>query len=253
MAGGVEGDFRPRHQTLQKRHGRLRIAGRERMDLQLLALVGRGRLPQLLHRLANDLLFGGRGEGDQVAGSRVDRQPGVGNQGLQVGQEGGRLGNPAGGGQTRQPLNAVDLETPLLVDRAGILDLGQRRPNLFVFFRPGPDQQPVATGLQRDPRLGEEVLEHGHHRVGIGRLERIRLQLVLVFRGQFAAQLLQDAGDHLVIRRLGPDGKLPRRGVGDDPDVGQLLGDAGEHRLEAGPLGGGDRVNDQPALLFRRK
>ena len=187
-----------------------------------------------------------RTPGDQTSTLHVDRQPGVGHQRLERGEE--RLGADRRAGT----VDRVRLESRLVLGRPRRLDLLQRLLDRCVFIRPRPHQQAVGVRLQHEVHVREQILHHNQDTARIGRLDRIGHQLLLLF-GPFLLELLDNVGQQKVLGRLGPDGQLVGLFIGDDLDARQLFGQSGHEGLKPLLLGGGDRVHDQLVRLFRRR
>ena len=249
----VELDFRAGGEALQQRERRRRIGRGELVDFELARLVDRGgAAAEFFHRRAEDFVLGGRGERHQVARLRVDRELGVGHQCLEAGEKLGRSGGARRGGQPRDS-DRVDFKPPLLVGRTVRVDLFEGRLDCRLLGGAGPDQQPVGLRVEGDFRVRKELSDHLGHAGRIGRPERIGRKLELFLGRQLLAELIEDAAEHLVLRRPGPDRQLAGLRVGDHLHARQLRRNPAEDCLEAVLLLGGDGVDDKLRLLFRRQ
>ena len=148
--------------------------------------------------------------------------------------------------------NRVDDQLPLELARLAALDRLQRRLDLGVLLGAGPGHQPARLLVDDEVRVREQTLKHGQRALGIDRLEPIDTQPELLALGRLALDLLQHAGNHHVLARLGPNGQLVGLFVGNHLNAGQLFGQRRHQRLKPFLVGRRDRVHHQLPRLQRR-
>ncbi len=183
---GIDRQLRLREERLQhgKRGGRVRLG--EAIDIELPdSLHGRGR-PELLHQGLDRLVLRGNCPGDQLAAPRVQRQFGIGNDGIQV---------------------LHQLRAAVLVDRvglqAGLLLRRQAGPHLL---QDGLDAGLHARTAVAIDLLGPQVQCKGRRRIQCLEDFQGRLRVRSLDRVNFQYRLLRRAGlGHGRRRRL--DGK----------------------------------------------
>ncbi len=147
--------------------------------------------------------------------------------------------------------NRVNHELVAGVARRAGVDLLQGLLDGLLLFGKRPDDQPPRPRIQHELRVGEERLHDLEHAGRVCRLERKGQDPVLLHGRDLPLELLEDVGNHRVLRGLGPDGQLARLRLGDHLDARQLRGERGHHRLEPLLLGRGDRVGDQLSLFVQ--
>ena len=222
-----------------------RVGLGEAINLDLRRGLDCAALPQLLHRLANRLVFPRRTPGDQVLVLAVDRKPGVGHQGLERGDKNLRAGG------TVDASNQIRLEAGLIVGWAFQFDFRQRGFDRLLLLGIGPNQQSLAVRLEHELGVGIEFLHHADYAVGISRLERIGGQLASFSLGNLLFEFLHQTGHQQVLAGRGPNRHLVRFAVADYLEVWQLFGYGDDQRLEPLLLGRRDRIDDQFARLLR--
>ena len=99
----------------------------------------------------------------------------------------------------------IGFEPWLVVFRRLCLHLLQGCPDRRMSLGTGPHQQSRAGGIQYDLRVRIQSLQHSQHAGGVAHFQQIDDELVLLFILGVRTQLFDDLGDHLVLRRLGPD------------------------------------------------
>ena len=181
-----------------------------------------------------------RRPGDQLAGSRVDRKPGIGHQRLQGGRQLCRVG--AG--------DRIDLESGLLFRRHDLLDLLDRRLDGLVLRGRGHHQQAFARGVQGDLRRGGQALQHSDQSGRRILFQAVESQRRRVFAGLVRLEPRQRRSDRLLVGRNGQ--RDQRVGLGIDRHLGvrQQTLQQGQRR---GRIGLGHRVDFQPRGVFLRR
>ena len=213
---GVQGQLGIRDDFLEQGQRGIGVGLDQSVHLQLRRVLGRGALAQSLQRLGDGLvLFLGRPD-DQVLDLAVDRKTGVGNQGLQRGDQRAGFG---GGRETEQ---RIRLEPRLLVGGRFGFQLFDRGRDRGLICGRGPDQQAFVGRIEGDLGLGKTRRQHRHQAGRIGRRDRVRGQfglgsrrrLLELLEGQFDGRLAgrrrqhQQAFPFLVHRDLGLGGDL---------------------------------------------
>ena len=243
---GVDRQLRGGRQFAQQglHDGRVEIA--ERIDSERGGIFRRVALPEFFDRRADKRLLFRRCPDDQFAAGRIKRQRGPGHEFVQV-----RFKHPGGAGAPfGEAADRVGFEPWLFFGRLGS-DAGDRLLDLLVFGGGGPDKQFRAPSVGEHPRAGKQVLEHFLGAGRVGRFDRIGDKLELALGGRpLALELLEDAGDGLVVQRGGPDGQFARLHVRQDDDAGQFPDQVLQDRREPLLLHGGHGVNDQLAAIL---
>ena len=197
LLGGVHDEFYVRIELLHHGQNGGRIGRLERVDLQLRRRLG--RIAPAAHALdgrTNDLLLVGAAPGDQLLRLGVDREPGVGHQGLQRGHQ-------RGGGRRVGPEDRVGLEP----GRSSIAGPAWTfsRVELIVSWSAGTASAiTCAGGVERELGVRNQSLEERERALGIGFLERINLQSGRRFRGRRLAEVFDGRADDLQLRRRSP-------------------------------------------------
>ena len=180
--------------------GRYRAA--KPIDLELGRLDRRQIGGDLVERLLDHGVVGRRGHDDQAAGVRVEREPGVGYQLLKRREQAirrlrcGQLSLQRGlhterGGLLGRIRIGINPQYGRIGAGTGRLELLDRRLDRRVLGRPGPCQQTARPSVQYELRVGEHLLQHDQHALGIRGRDRIADQLILLVVGDVPLEFLE--------------------------------------------------------------
>ena len=192
---------------------RLGIAVADGIHHHLRLLPGAGL--QVLEDLGDRLVIRRAGPGEDGSRLRVGSELGVRDLLFEIADDRARV--RVGHGVDHQ----LFLHRTRTARSPGIERL-DRRLDLFLLGGRGPDHDLAPALVERTLRVGEEVLENGHHALRVRRPDRIDGQLELPARGAVAIELIEDFRDRHVLRGLGPDRKLARLRVLEHLDARKL-------------------------------